>query len=432
MIAYNFIEALEQGATGSVGGSSMAAQQGQGAGRALEGVTVIDLTHMLSGPYATMLMADLGARTIKVEPPGAGEGTRKLLRDTPEYARDGMGAYFLTLCRNKESVALDLKSAAGREVFYELVKHADVVVSNFGVGVLERLEIDHAVLVRHNPRIITCAISGFGETGPARNRPAFDLVAQGMGGGMSLTGHPHDEPLRAGIPIGDLGGGLFGVIGILSALQARERTGVGQHVDISMFDCQLSLLNYMATMSLMSGKSTARAGNGHFVHVPYNTFRTKTRHLIIAVITDGFWRSLVDLLDDEELRRPEFDHQSGRLAEKAYIEARVQAAFERETCEYWLERLAQVRIPAAPVNDIAHAFADEQAIARNMRVRVPLPGGGEIEQPGNPVKLSETAAEVYTPPPRLGEHTASVLETLAGVGAERLKDLAEAGVVQLG
>jgi crotonobetainyl-CoA:carnitine CoA-transferase CaiB-like acyl-CoA transferase len=409
----------------------MTAQSAQGAGRALEGVTVIDLTHMLSGPYATMLMADLGARTIKVEPPTEGEATRRLLRDTPEYARDGMGAYFLTLSRNKESVALDLKSPAGRQVFYELVKQADVVVSNFGVGVLERLEIDRPRLARHNPRIITCAISGFGETGPARNRPAFDLVAQGMGGGMSLTGHPDDEPLRAGIPIGDLGGGLFGVIGILSALQARARTGVGQHVDISMFDCQLSLLNYMATMTLMSGKSTERVGNGHFVHVPYNTFRTQTRHIIVAVITDGFWHSLVELLGDKELRKPEFDQQPGRLAAKAFIEARVQAAFERDTCERWLDRLTALRIPAAPVNDIIHAFEDEQALARNMRVSVPLPSGGQLEEPGNPVKLSATNEEIYLPPPRLGEHTGSVLGALPGFDADRLRQLAQAGVIRL-
>lgn len=398
--------------------------------RALEGVTVIDLTHMLSGPYATMLMADLGARTIKVEPPGAGEATRRLLEGTSEYARDGMGAYFLTLCRNKESVALDLKAPAGREIFYEMVKHADVVVSNFGVGVLKRLEIDHDRLAAHNPRIITCAISGFGETGPARNRPAFDLVAQGMGGGMSLTGLPGGDPLRAGIPIGDLAGGLFGVIGVLSALQARGRTGVGQHVDISMFDCQLSLLNYIATMYLMSGKLTERVGNGHFVHVPYNTFRTKTRHLIVAVITDGFWRELVDLLDDDELRRDEFATQPGRLAAKAFIEERVQKAFEQETCEHWLEQLALRRIPAAPVNDISHAFEDEQALARNMRVTVPLQDGGSVEQPGNPVKLSLTNGEVFTPPPRLGQDTARVLTEMAGIEPDRLRALVGQGVVQ--
>ena len=397
--------------------------------RPLAGIKVIDLTHMLSGPYATMLMADLGARTIKVEPPVSGEATRKLLRDTPEYARDGMGAYFLTLCRNKESVALDLKSTAGREVFYRLVEHADVVVSNFGVGVLERLKIDHARLAARNPRIITCSISGFGETGPARDRPAFDLVAQGMGGGMSLTGHANDEPLRAGIPIGDLGGGMFAVIGVLAALQARSHTGVGQHVDISMFDCQLSLLNYMATMYLMSGKLTERVGNGHFVHVPYNTFRTQTRPLIIAVITDGFWAELVDLLGDETLRDPAFTTQPGRLAQKAFIEARVQASFEQASCEHWLAALAQRRIPAAPVNDISHAFEDEQTWARDMRVKVPLPGGGYVEEPGNPVKLSNSGKDVFTAPPRLGEHTTLVLSEI-GLTRSELAGLRAEGVIE--
>jgi crotonobetainyl-CoA:carnitine CoA-transferase CaiB-like acyl-CoA transferase len=399
-------------------------------GRPLEGITVIDLTHMLSGPYATMLMADLGARTIKIEPPGTGEATRKLLQDTPEYARDGMGAYFLTLCRNKQSVALDLKAPAGREVFYELVQHADVVVSNFGVGVLERLKIDHVRLAARNPQIITCAISGFGETGPARDRPAFDLVAQGMGGGMSLTGFEGGEPLRAGIPIGDLGGGVFAVIGVLSALQARRTTGQGQHIDISMFDCQLSLLNYIATMHLMSGLLTERVGNGHFVHVPYNTFHTRTRPLIVAVITDAFWAELVNLLGDDGLRRDEFAKQPGRLAAKEFIESRVQAAFERDTCEHWLEALVRRRIPAAPVNDISHAFEDDQALARNMRVSVPLPGGGHVDEPGNPVKFSLTGDEVFSAPPRLGEHTAAVLTSI-GITPARLRELSDGGVIQM-
>jgi crotonobetainyl-CoA:carnitine CoA-transferase CaiB-like acyl-CoA transferase len=386
---------------------------------------------MLSGPYATMLMADLGARTVKIEPPGAGEATRRLLEHSPDYSREGMGAYVLTLCRNKQSVAIDLKREAGRELFYRLVEHADVVVSNFAVGVLERLGIDHARLAARNPRIVTCAISGFGETGPARALPAFDLVAQGMGGGMSLTGRDGEEPLRAGIPIGDLAAGLFGVIGVLSALQARTRTGVGQHVDISMFDCQLSLLNYIGAMHLMSGKLTERVGNGHFVHVPYNTFRTRTRHLILAVLTDAFWRELVELLGDETLRQPEFDRQPGRLAAKAFIEARVQHALEQETCEHWLAALAERRIPAAPVNDVAWAFAEPQALAREMRVKVPAPGGGFIEQPGNPVKLSGSPADIFAAPPRVGEDTRGVLGALLGLGEAALARLAGEGVIGL-
>ena len=289
--------------------------------RALEGITILDLTHMLSGPYGTMLLADMGARTIKIEPPGRGEGTRRLLENDPHYSHAGMGAYSLTLGRNKQSVAIDLKTPSGLDLFYQLVTKADVVASNFGSGVTERLGIDHETLTGINPRIITSTITGFGETGPSPNRPAFDLVAQGMGGGMTITGHP-GEPLRAGIPIGDLGGGLFSVIGILSALQARERTGKGQHVDISMFDCQLSLLNYMATMYFMSGQQTEPNGNGHFVHVPYNTFRTKTRHVIVAILTDNFWGNLVELLKDPELEGDLFLTQPGRLANKDFIEAR--------------------------------------------------------------------------------------------------------------
>lgn len=399
--------------------------------RALEGLCVLDLTHMLSGPYGTMLMADLGARTIKVEPPDRGEGTRRLLEESQYYSRQGMGAYFLTLCRNKESVAIDLKSAAGLELFYGLVRHADVVMSNFGAGVLERLKINFARLSTVNPRIITCAISGFGETGPTPNRPAFDLVAQGMGGGMMLTGHANGEPLRSGIPIGDLGGGLFGVIGVLSAIHARNSTGRGQHIDISMFDCQISLLNYMATMYMMSGVAPQRSGNGHFVHVPYNTFRTKTRYLIIAVITDNFWLNLVELLDDDELRRDEFRTQPGRLAQKTFIEERLQRGFERDTCEYWLEALARRRIPAAPVNDLKHALSDPQALARNMTVKVPLGNGSFVEEPGNPVKLSDTYEDVYASPPQLGEHTRAVLQEFLQLDESRLRQLSSDKVIGL-
>ena len=384
---------------------------------------------MLSGPYGTMLMADMGARTIKIEPPDHGEATRRLLETSPDYSRDGMGAYFLTLCRNKESVALDLKQPEGLLLFYDLVKQADVVVSNFGVGVTQRLKIDHDTLAAINPRIITCAISGFGETGPSPNRPSFDLVAQGMGGGMSLTGADGSEPLRAGIPIGDLGGGLFGVIGILSALNMRQITGRGQHLDISMLDCQLSMLNYMATMNLMSGLVTERSGNGHFVHVPYNTFRTASLYLIVAVVTDQAWARFVELLDDEALRRDDLRTQPGRMANKTFVEERVQAVLNTRTCEDWLKALAESQVPAAPVNDIARAFEDPQAIARNMRIKVRLSDGEEIEEPGNPIKFSEASDEIFTAPPKLGQHTYTVLSELLRLDPERLTALVKAKVI---
>lgn len=397
--------------------------------RALEHITILDLTHMLSGPYGSQLLADMGARTIKVEPPGSGEGTRKLLADSELYSTDGMGAYFLTLNRNKQSVALNLKSEAGLAVFYRLVAQADVVINNFGEGVPQRLGIDFESLKQHNPKIITCSITGFGETGPDKSRPAFDLVAQGMGGGMSITGEEDGPPLRAGIPIGDLGGGLFAAIGILGALQARTQTGKGQHVDISMQDCQVSLLNYMATMYLMSGVQPPASGNSHFVHVPYGTFKTKTRYLIVACMGDSFYEKLAMMLDDPDLMRDDFKQQPMRWEQRDFINARVQQHFETNTCEYWLEQLQQHRIPSAPVNDFEHALADSQITARDMVVPVTLNSGKVVRQPGNPIKFSETHEDIYTAPPSVGQHTECVLKEFLNLDEATLLDLVAQGAV---
>ena len=391
-------------------------------GKPLAGITVIDLTHMLSGPYGAMILADLGARTIKVEPLG-GEGTRALLAKDPKNSLKGMGAYYLTLNRNKESVAIDLKSADGQKLFLELVTKADIVINNFGPGVPKKLGIDWETLSKVNPRIITCSITGFGETGPANDRPAFDQVAQGMGGGMSITGLPGGMPLRAGIPIGDLGGGMFGAIGILAALQSRNQTGVGQHVDISMLDVQISLLNYMATMYFLSGDVPAPLGNGHFVHVPYNTFRTHDRWIIIAVITDGNWFGLREALGDKDLMVQAYLTQPGRWSAREFINARVQDILLRETCDHWLAQLSRHRVPCAPVNDFTHALAEDQVQARDMVVTVEHPTGGSVRMPGNPVKMSGTSAQSYSPPPRLGEHTDRVFGDLLGRSAAEIADL---------
>jgi crotonobetainyl-CoA:carnitine CoA-transferase CaiB-like acyl-CoA transferase len=395
---------------------------------ALSHLTILDLTHMLSGPYAGMLLADMGARTIKVEPLD-GEGTRKLLADSPDYSIAGMGAYFLTLNRNKESVCLDLKKPEGLALFHELVKKADVVINNFSRGVPQRLGIDYEALAAINPRIITCSITGFGETGPDPDRPAFDLVAQGMGGGMSITGEEGGTPTRAGIPIGDLGGGLFATIGILSALNARSESGVGRHVDISMQDCQLSLLNYMATMHLMSGIVPGAAGNGHFVHVPYNTFRTQTRWIIVACLGDNFFANLVEMFGDERLRNPEFKTQPGRWANRHLINQVVQENFEKNSCEFWLEELRKFRIPSAPVNDFGHAFTDTQALARNMVVDVPLDGGGSVRQPGNPVKLGDDDTS-FSAPPSLGRDTDRVLGSVLGLSGDALSALRQSAIIK--
>lgn len=397
--------------------------------KSLEGVVVLDLTHMLSGPYGAMLLADLGARTIKIEPPGGGEKTRQLLAGSKEYSRQGMGAYFLTLNRSKESVCIDLKSEAGRAVFYDLVRKADVVFDNFSAGVTKRLEIDHAKLAAINPRIITCSVTGFGETGPEPDRPAFDQVVQGMGGGMSITGFADRDPVRSGIPIGDLGGGIFGAMGVLAALVARGHSGRGQHVDVSMLDVQISLLNYMATMHLMSNIVPERLGNGHFVHVPYNTYKTRTGYIIIACIGDAFYEKFIEVVPRPELRKEAYLKQPGRFADREFINHVIQEELLADTAENWLAKLRAARIPCGPVNDFKQALEDPQIRARGMVVDVTLHDGEVIRLPGNPIKLSEAGEESYGAPPRLGEHTDAVLGQFLGYGLQRIMELREAGVI---
>lgn len=396
---------------------------------ALEHITVLDLTHMLSGPYGTMLLADLGARTIKVEPPGSGEGTRRLLEHDPDYARDGMGAYYLTLNRNKQSVCVDLKSDAGRAVFMDLVRKADVVFDNFSVGVTTRLGIDYAALSQVNPRIVTCSVTGFGQTGPDTQRPAFDQVVQAMGGGMSITGTPQSGPTRSGIPIGDLGGGVFGAVGVLAALVERDRTGRGQHVDISMLDAQISLLNYMATMHLMSGHIPEGIGNGHFVHVPYNSYPTADGHVIVACIGDPFFERFAAFIGLPELQKPEYLQQPVRFAAKEEIDALVGAEMRKHPTAYWLAKLREARIPCGPVNNFAQALADPQVVARDMVVEVPLPAGGTVRMPGNPVKLSAAADRAFTAPPTLGAQTREVLGDWLGYDAQQLDALRAQGAI---
>jgi len=396
--------------------------------KALQGVRILDLTHMLSGPYGAMILADMGADVIKVEPL-QGERTRGLLANDPENSIDGFGAYFITLNRNKRSVAIDLKSESGRAVFYDLVQEVDVVISNFGPGVPERLGVDYQTLSEKNPRIITCCVSGFGSDGPGARRPAFDQVAQAYGGGMSITGVDGDHSVRAGIPIGDLGGGMFAVMGILGALWERSNSGVGQHVDISMVDCQVSMLNYMATMFFMSGKNPFPIGNAHFVHVPYNSYATADGHVIVAVITDNFWHNLKEVVDVPEFSEEKYDGQPGRFADKEFIDAKLAEIFSGNSTAYWVERLEEKRIPCAPVNNFEAAFSDPQLLHRKMVVDIKHPNGKSTKAPGNPIKFSRTGEDSFSPAPHIGEHTDQVLEQLLEYEAEEISRLKEEGAI---
>lgn len=398
------------------------------ANKPLKGLRVLDLTHMLSGPYGSMILADLGAETIKVEPP-QGEGTRKLLARDPKNSLDGFGAYYLTLNRNKSSIAIDLKSTAGLEVFYQLVGKADIVISNFGAGVPERLGIDYTTLAGINPRIITCTVTGFGSDGPNPNRPAFDQVAQATGGGMSITGLDPAHPVRSGIPIGDLGGGMFSVMGILAAVIERQYSGKGQHVDISMLDCQISMLNYMATMYFLSGDDPYPIGNSHFVHVPYNTFRTSDGFIVIAVITDNFWQNLKQVLGCTEFDDEKYDTQPGRWAERDMINNKINQLLASNTSAWWLQKLEEKRIPCAPVNRFSQALSDPQVLHRNMVVELKHPDGKATRGPGNPIKLSRSNEESFSAAPHIGEHTDQVLHELLGYDDAAIAALKQQGAV---
>ena len=362
---------------------------------------------MLAGPYTTMILADLGAEVVKIEQPKIGDITRNLLKDDPKYSLDGIGAYHLTLGRNKKSVELDLKSEQGLKLFKELAEVADVVVDNFSQGVTKRLGIDHQSLKEVNPKIITCSISGFGDT--EVNRPAYDNLIQGYAGAMSITGTDKENPVKSGIPIADLGAGLYAVIGILSAIQSREKNDSGEHVDISMLDTQVSLLTYMATMHFLSGENPEPIGNQHMNHVPFNSYRTSDGFIQIGVVAEDFWPSLIKALDLRQLDTEENKVRSGRLKNRENIDQVVQEVFIKNTTEHWLKTLQEHRVPCGPINTLSETFQDVDLLKRNMIVEVLQDSGASVKMPGNPVKISNHDEE-FRRSPKLGEHTSEILK----------------------
>ena len=385
---------------------------------------------MLAGPYAGMVLADLGAEVVKVEPLGSGEMTRGLLKNDPNYSFKNFGAYFLTLNRNKKSVSIDLKNKKGLKVFYDLVRSADVVLNNFSAGVVSKLKIDFENLSSINPKIITCSITGFGETGPHSTRPAYDQIVQAYSGGMSITGKDAKSPTRAGIPIGDLGSGLYSVVGILSALYSREKTQKGQHIDLSLLDVQISLLTYMATMQTLSGIDPEPIGNAHFVHVPYNSFTTSDGFVVIAVITDEFWQSLKSVVNVGSLDDSKFDSSIDRLKNQAFIENELNKVLSTQTSDHWIDKLNKAKVPCAPINKFSDALNDEQVKHRNMIVEVEHPDGGFVKMPGNPVKMSYTNEESYSSPPHLGTNTREILKNWSKYQDDEIESLENEKIIQ--
>ncbi len=402
--------------------------------RPLDDLLVLDLSRILSGPYCSMYLGDLGARVVKIEHPEGGDDTRAF---GPPFIGDHESTYFLSVNRSKESVAVDLKNEAGRALVRRLAEKADVLLENFRPGALDRLGLDYATLAKANPRLIYASISGFGHAGdPAwSRRPGYDVVIQGMGGLQSITGAADGPPYKVGTSIADMVSGLYAMIGILTALHARARTGRGQHVDVSMLDGQISLLSYHAGAHLNAGARPGRRGNAHPSIAPYETFSAKDGHFNLAVGNDAQWRAfasavgapLASLASD-----PRFASNAGRVRDRAALLEILVPIFATRTVEEWLALCDSVGVPAGPILGVDEALAHPQVQARRMVVPMQHPTAGAIRVTGFPVQLSDTPAELRSPPPRLGEHTDSALADLLGLSAAELTALRASGAFGAG
>lgn len=387
----------------------------------LRGVRILDLSQALAGPYGAQLLGDLGAEIIKIEPPGEGDHSRTM----PPHFVKGFSAYFLGLNRNKKSLTLNLKSPEGRQIFFELVKGSDVVLDNFRPGVRERLGIDYESCKKVNPKIISCSISGFGQTGPYRDRPALDLIIQAMGGAMSFTGEESGEPVRMGLPMGDLAGGLFAVHGVLAALYQREKTGAGQDIDVSMLDCQIGLLTYRVQYYFLGGEIPVPIGSGHASGVPIRAFKTKDgKYLAIDAVVERLWLAFCDAIGHPELKEdPKYANRIKRYENRAELYRLAEKAFLTKTRDDWMKIMVEKGVPAGPVNTLDEAVASPQVLQRNMIVEMDHPACGKLKMTGNPIKMSESKEEVFTPVPALGEHNQEILGKILGYSHEKIGEL---------
>jgi CoA:oxalate CoA-transferase len=353
----------------------------------LNGLTVIDLTRVLAGPYCTMLLADLGARVIKVEPPKVGDDSRAI----GPFVK-GKSAYFMSLNRGKESIALDLKEEADRAIFEKLLATADVLVENYRGGTMEKLGYGWEALHERFPRLIYAVASGFGHSGPYMTRPAYDMVVQGMGGVMSLTGHPGGPPTRVGTSVGDLTAGLFTCIGVNTALYHRERTGEGMKIDVAMLDCQVAILENAIARYVATGQVPGPLGARHPTIAPFAAYATADGHIIIAAGNDGLFRKLAAVLGRPDMPAdPRFASNALRAQNIDDLTREMEAALATAPTATWLDRLNDAGVPCGPINDVAQVMADPQVLARNMLVTVDDPQSGPLRMAGNPIKLSAFA-----------------------------------------
>jgi crotonobetainyl-CoA:carnitine CoA-transferase CaiB-like acyl-CoA transferase len=390
----------------------------------LDDLVVIDLSRALAGPYCTMMLADLGARVIKVEAPDGGDDTRGW---GPPFV-GGESAYFLSINRNKQSVTLNLKHPRGRDLLLRLAERADVLVENFRPGAMDRLGLGYAAVHARLPRLVYCSISGFGQTGPYRERAAYDLIVQGMGGIMGITGEPDGPPMRVGVAVADICAGMFAAYAILAALHVRERTGRGQWVDAAMLDGQVAWMTYMAANYFATGEDPARVGSAHLNLVPYQPFATRDGFVNVAVGSEGLWQRFCDALELPIARDARFATNAARVAHRRELLDLLVPVFRRRTTAEWVERLLRAGVPAGPISRMSEVMTDPQVRHREMVVELEHPRAGRVTVNGVPVKLSETPGAVRTPPPLLGEHTDEVLRGL-GLSRDEVAALREEGVI---
>ena len=391
----------------------------------LDDVIVLDLSHALAGPFASTMLGDFGARVIKIEPP-TGDISRAW--GPPFYGSEP--SYFVGLHRNKQSVVIDFKHAEGKALFFDLVAHADVVLENYRVGVLDKLGLGYEAGRARNPRIIYCSVSGFGQTGPYRDRAALDLILQAESGMMSVTGEEGGRGVRCGVSIADMAAGMYAAFGIMTALRARDRTGRGQHVDVSMLEGQLGLLQTMVCAYLADGAVPGPMGTAYKALLPYQTFRTKTQDVALAVGSEKLWKDFCPLIGAPEMADdPRWKDNAARVKNRASLIARLQEIFLTKTYAEWEAVLVPAGIPMGAINTIDRVVEHPQVKARDVLVECEHPTAGKVRVVGPSVRLSETPGGVRAPAPLLGEHTDAVLRAELGLDDAQIERLRRLGAI---
>lgn len=391
----------------------------------LEGLVVLDMTRVLAGPFAAMMLADMGADVIKVERPEGGDDTRAY----PPF-QNGESAYFMSLNRGKKSITINLKHPQGKKLLKDLAQKSDVLIENFKPGTMDKLGVGYDELKKVNPRLVYAASSGFGQTGPYSARPAYDLIIQGMGGMMSVTGPDENTPTKVGSSVADIFAGLFTVIGVLVALSARERTGRGQLVDVAMLDCMVAVLENAVSRYLVNGVIPHPIGNRHPSISPFTTLATSDGAVNIAVGNNDIWARMCAVLDMEAFKDdPRFADNPARVENFNELKKILEERTKKNTSAHWLEVFDRVNVPNGPINTIAQVVTDPQVVARRMIVDVVHPVAGAMKIPGVPIKFSDTPADVEAPAPVLGEHTESVLTSLLGLSKEVIEELRRDGAL---